>query len=49
MLGRVHDSFERKGHQFAVLDLVVLASAREPSPVASIRHTAIIVPRRQAD
>jgi acyl dehydratase len=44
MRGRVHDSYERKGHEFVVLDLVVAAQEQR---VASVRHTAIVKPRSQ--
>jgi hypothetical protein len=42
--GRVLDAFERKGHDFVVLDVVVLAAGL---PVQRVRHTAIIRPREQ--
>ena len=41
--GSVLERFERKGHEFVVLDLLVLA---EPTrPVQHLRHTAIYKPR----
>ena len=43
--GRVRDLFERKGHEFVVLDLLQVADGQRP--VASIVHTAIYKPRRQ--
>jgi len=42
--GSVAERFDRKGHEFVVLDLLVLA---EPArPVQHIRHTAIYKPRK---
>lgn len=41
--GRVADEYERKGHRFVDLDLLVVADDR---PVASIAHTAIYLPRQ---
>jgi len=41
--GRIHDTFERKGHEFVVLDLVVSSSDRL---VQKVRHTAIFNPRK---
>jgi acyl dehydratase len=38
--GRVRSVFERKGHEFVELDLVIVAGDR-PRPVAHIVHTAI--------
>lgn len=44
--GVVAECFERKGHEFVVLDLLMLA---EPSrPIQHIRHTAIYKPRAVA-
>ena len=37
--GRVSNLFERKGHQFAELDLLLVAD--EIRPVQHVRHTAI--------
>ncbi len=45
--GRVADLFERKGHRFAVLDLLVVANDSEP--VMHIRHTAIYDVRKATD
>jgi hypothetical protein len=42
--GRVRDLFERRGHEFVVLDLLQVAD--DIRPVASIVHTAIYRPRR---
>ncbi|MGA3043745.1 MAG: MaoC family dehydratase [Bryobacteraceae bacterium] len=36
--GRIADRFERKGHRFVVLDILVVAGAR---PIQYVRHTAI--------
>jgi acyl dehydratase len=45
--GRIADCFERKGHEFVVLDLLVLANNNRV--VQQVRHTAIYRPRsRQA-
>ena len=41
----VADNYERKGHQFVELDVLVLSGAR---PVAAVRHTAIYRPRQVA-
>lgn len=43
-LGRVAGSFERKGHRFVDLDVVLIGDG--DSPVARIRHLAIYEPRR---
>ena len=45
MRGRVEDSYERKGHKFVVLDLLVVADGERP--VMSLRHTAIYEPARR--
>lgn len=42
--GRVAESFEKRGHDFAVLDLALFGDGERP--LAKIRHTAIIRPRR---
>jgi len=42
---RVRDLFERKGHRFVVLDVLIVADGR---PVMRVDHTAIYQPRRQA-
>jgi hypothetical protein len=42
--GRVVNLFERKGHRF--IDLEVLVVANGDRPVAAIRHTAIYEPRK---
>jgi hypothetical protein len=40
--GRVAERFERKGHQFVVLDILVVAGGEShPSYVQHVRHTAI--------
>lgn len=41
--GRISDCFERKGHEFVVLDLVLVANNRRT--VQQVRHTAIYRPR----
>lgn len=41
--GRIADCFERKGHEFVVLDLLV--TANENRVVQQVRHTAIYRPR----
>ena len=41
--GQVHDCFERKGHEFVVLDLVIFSDHRL---IQKVRHTAIYKPRR---
>ncbi|HEY6332366.1 MAG TPA: hotdog fold domain-containing protein [Blastocatellia bacterium] len=41
--GLVHDCFERKGHEFVVLDLVLSSGNRV---VQKVRHTAIYKPRK---
>ena len=43
--GRVVETFERKGHQFVRLDLLVLA---DEAPVMHIDHVAIFRPRQLA-
>ena len=43
--GRVDDCYERKGHKFVVLDLLVAAG--DDRPVMSLRHTAIYEPARR--
>lgn len=40
---RVTDVFERKGHRFVAMDVLMAVSER---PVLSVRHTAIYEPRR---
>ena len=42
---RVTGNYEKKGHRFVDLDVVVLAAAR---PVAHVLHTAIYQPRQAA-
>jgi hypothetical protein len=42
---RVADRFERKAHQFVVLDVLSAVDAR---PVLTVRHTAIYAPRSAA-
>jgi acyl dehydratase len=41
---RVIDRFERKGHSFVTLDVLIVAD--DVRPVARVRHTAIYQPRR---
>ena len=41
--GRISDCFERKGHEFVVLDLLVIADRKRV--VQQVRHTAIYRPR----
>ena len=41
--GRIADCFERKGHEFVVLDLLLVAG--ESRVVQQVRHTAIYCPR----
>ena len=43
--GRVRDRFERKGHEFVVLDLLVVANGERV--VQQVRHTAIYRPRQR--
>jgi hypothetical protein len=43
--GRVTDEYERKGHRFVELDVVVIADGSRP--VMRAQHTAIYEPRRQ--
>ncbi len=45
--GRIREPFERKGHEFVVLD--VLVTANESRVVQQVRHTAIYRPRPQGD
>ena len=40
--GRIHDRFERKGHEFIVVDLTLAADGRV---VQTVRHTAIYRPK----
>lgn len=42
--GRIAECFERKGHEFAVLDLLLVANGNRI--VQQVRHTAIYRPRR---
>jgi hypothetical protein len=42
--GRIVDCFERKGHEFVVLDILLTADGARP--VQQVRHTAIYRPRR---
>jgi hypothetical protein len=44
--GRISDSFERKGHEFVVLDLLMVAG--ETRIVEQVRHTAIYRPRLES-
>lgn len=44
--GRVLDVFERKGHRFVELDVLVVRNGRQP--VMRARHTAIYEPRKRA-
>jgi hypothetical protein len=41
--GRVEERFERRGHQFVVLDIVVVADGERI--IQHVRHTAIYEPR----
>ncbi|HKV42511.1 MAG TPA: hypothetical protein VJX67_25140 [Blastocatellia bacterium] len=41
--GKINDCFERKGHEFVVLDLLLSAGGRV---VQQVRHTAIFNPRK---
>jgi hypothetical protein len=41
--GRIADCFERKGHEFVVLDLLLVANNNRV--VQQVRHTAIYRPR----
>lgn len=43
--GRIRDTFERKGHEFVVLDL--LLAANNSRVVQQVRHTAIYRPRQR--
>ena len=43
--GRIHDCFERKGHEFVVLDLCSTATGNRPIQV--VRHTAIYRPKAE--
>ena len=43
-LSRVAATFERKGHRFVELDVLIVAAGRRPA--ATIRHVAIYEPRR---
>lgn len=42
---RVEEEFERKGHRFVSLDVLITAGGR---PAATVRHVAIYAPRRPA-
>ncbi|HUI25751.1 MAG TPA: hypothetical protein VL403_06660 [Candidatus Kryptonia bacterium] len=44
--GRIAEQFERKGHEFVVLDLLVIVDPDQP--IQHIRHTAIYKPRTAA-
>jgi hypothetical protein len=41
--GRVVERFERKGHQFVVLDILVVAG--DDRVIQQVRHTAIYEPK----
>jgi len=41
--GRILDRFDRKGHEFVVLDVMLLVGDRL---IQTVRHTAIYKPRR---
>ena len=41
---RLTDDFERKGHKFVVLDVLIVADLVRP--VVRVEHTAIYEPRR---
>jgi hypothetical protein len=42
--GRIADCYEKKGHEFVVLNLLLVADERRI--VQQVRHTAIYRPRR---
>jgi hypothetical protein len=44
--GRIHDRFERKGHEFVVVDVMLIAN--ESRLLQTVRHTAIYQPARKA-
>lgn len=44
--GRIAECFERKGHEFVVLDVLLMGN--ESRIVQQVRHTAIYRPRRQS-
>ncbi len=44
--GRIHDCFERKGHEFVVFDVMLIANGDRL--VQTVRHTAIYRPRPTA-
>ena len=41
--GRIHDRFDRKGHEFVVLEVMLIANSHRL--VQTVRHTAIYRPR----
>src|SRR5262249_44139103 len=43
--GRIRECFERKGHKFVVLDLLMVAD--DVRVVQQVRHTAIYQPKRK--
>jgi acyl dehydratase len=45
--GRVADCYERKGHEFVVLNLLLVANGQRP--VQQVRHTAIYKPRVKSE
>lgn len=44
--GRIHDRFDRKGHEFVVLDVMLIANGNRL--VETVRHTAIYRPRTKS-
>jgi acyl dehydratase len=43
--GRIHDRFDRKGHEFVVIDVMLIANGTRL--VQTVRHTAIYRPARK--
>lgn len=44
--GRIHDRYERKGHQFVVVDVMLIANGDRLAQ--TVRHTAIYQPRTRS-
>ena len=44
-VGRIHDRFDRKGHEFVVVDVMLIANGSRL--VQTVRHTAIYRPSLQ--
>ena len=42
--GRIHDRFERKGHEFVIVDVMLIAN--QDRLLQTVRHTAIYRPRK---